>query len=93
MYCSRILRYEYTRRSYVTILTSARSVSPVFPPETSFPDFRTYTYPTTHHLREYTQQVTAPAELTAHGVFSAIRFVSAIYPRVFLKVNETIGKK
>lgn len=27
MYCSRILRYEYTRRSYVTILTSAECLA------------------------------------------------------------------
>lgn len=34
---------------------------------------------TTHHLREYTQQVTAPTELTATVYSARFRFVSVIY--------------
>lgn len=94
MYCSRILirswRYEYTRCSYVTILTSA--VSPLLPrtlyrciSSRNFIPRLSHVYvSTTHHLREYTQQVTASTELTA-TVYStrAISFCFCNILRVF----------
>lgn len=78
MYCSRILRYEYTRS--IRMLQFSRAWCLACISSRNFIPRLSHVYvSTTHHLREYTQQVTAPTELTATVYSARFRFVSVIY--------------